>query len=95
MKEIAEALILAPYPSTNEYKPIKKPVSKEYFKTFEFFSLLSTLKPNIIIPKQSKSIETVVSILKTTPKKINDMKVATKGPNPLHIGYTFVKSPIW
>ncbi len=68
MKEIAEALILAPYPSTNEYKPIKKPVSKEYFKTFEFFSLLSTLKPNIIIPKQSRSIEEKHMILFNLPE---------------------------
>ena len=52
---------------------------REYFKIFEFFSLFSTLKPKSIIPKQTRRIEIIIEISNITPKKINDMNVATNG----------------
>ena len=41
MKEIAEELILAPYPSTNEYKPIKNQSVKSILKHLNFFFIIN------------------------------------------------------
>ena len=50
--------------------------------------------PRNIIPKQIKHIEKKIKLLIITPKKRTEMPVVTKGPNPLAIGYTLVRSPI-
>ena len=50
--------------------------------------------PRNIIPKQIKHIEKKIKLLIITPKKRIEMTVVTKGPNPLAIGYTLVRSPI-
>ena len=80
-----ERLILAPYPSTREYKPIKIPVNSENFKILKLFLSLCT-KPRVIIPEQTSTIDNNVKNLKTTPKNKTEINVVTRGPNPLKIG---------
>jgi len=47
-----------------------------------------------MIPKQIKQIEKIITLSRTIPKINTEIIVATKGPLPLEIGYTFVRSPI-
>ncbi len=72
---------------------MKNPVNKEYFIISLFFLTLSN-KPRIIIPTQRIMIDRIVNNLRKRPKNKIEISVATRGPDPLAIGYTFVKSPI-
>ncbi len=73
---------------------MKKPVSNEYVITFKLLKVLGSKIPTIIIPIQIKKIDKITKLSSNTPKNIIEITVATRGPDPLAIGYTLVKSPI-
>ena len=61
---------------------------------FKFFLFERSKIPRTSIPRQIKQIDKIIKLSRTKPKNKIEIIVATRGPDPLAIGYTFVKSPI-
>ena len=57
---------------------------------FEFVKMNGLGNDFVIIDQRNK----ITKLSSNTPKNIIEITVATRGPDPLAIGYTLVKSPI-